>query len=86
MYLSKKDYDFLTHLHDDVFAKKIRVSFDGNTAREMPLAVFMDVEDYVYYINMMKRFNEERHRANEKTREIVAQRRKFDKNYARPKK
>ena len=86
MYLSKKDYDFLIHLHDDVFTKKIGVLLDGETERQFPLAALLDVEDYVYYINMLKRFTEERDRTNKNIREIIAKRRKFDKNYARTKK
>ena len=85
MYLSKKDFDFLIHLHDDAFTKKISVILDGETEKQFPLAAFLDVEDYVYYINMLKRLREERDKTNDRIRKYIAERRKVDKNYAREK-
>lgn len=88
MYLSKKDYDFLVHLHDDFFCMKVGVRLDGdNLEKEIPVHVasFMEEDDYVYFINMLRRFKDERTRTNEKTRIIISKRRKDDKNYARPK-
>lgn len=86
MYLSKGDFDFLKHFHDDVFNKKITVTFDGITTRSVPLAVFIEVEDYVHFLDMLARLSENREQTNRKCKEKVAKMRLVDKNYGRSKK
>lgn len=96
MYLSKKDYDFLQHLHDNFLCKSITQANkelyaedslwneDGSFySDEIRLAHYMSEEDYVYFVTMLIRLKYERDKYNNKQKVVMQEKRKINKNYGR---
>lgn len=91
MYFTKKDLDFLIHLHDEFLAKKLTdlptdkyVSPNNIVCiRDCYIAQLMNEEDYVYLMLMIDRLISEREKTNKKQKEYIYQKRKTNKNYGR---
>ena len=91
MYLSKKDLDFLIHLHDEFLAKKLSelsvdkyvTSNDIICRHDCYIAQLMKEEDYIYMMVMIDRLLSERKKINQKQKEYISQKREINKNYGR---
>ena len=91
MYFTKKDLDFLIHLHDEFLAKKLTdlltakyVASNGIVCiHDCYIAQIMSEEDYVYLMTMIHRLLSEREKTNQKQKEYISLKRKTNKNYGR---
>lgn len=91
MYLTKKDLDFIIHLHDEFLAKKLSelsvdkyvTSNDIVCRHDCYIAQLMKEEDYVYLMVMIDRLLSEREKTNQKQKEYISVKRKTNKNYGR---
>ena len=91
MYLTKKDLDFIIHLHNEFLAKKLsELSVDKYLTsnyivclNDCYIAQLMEEQDYIYLMVMIDRLLTDREKINQKQKEYISQKRKTNKNYGR---